>query len=179
MYSSDKIRLRGFKKEDAPKLVELREDFDAIRSFAGSPFPVNQQTEEEWISNMYPPGLKINLFLVIEELSSGKMIGYCVARRIDYLSRNAEFGLILNKYGRGKGYAKGICILFFSYLFNELNLYKVYSTVLLENEIAMKIYKEIGFQIEGELKEHIYQAGVYKDVYFVSLYAKEFLLRIK
>lgn len=179
MYSNDRIKLRGFRKEDAPKLVELRDDFEAVRSFAGSPFPVNQQTEEEWISNMYPPGMKNNLFLVIEECSSGNMIGYCVARKIDYISRNADVGIILMAEGRGKGYFKEISSLFYSYLFNELNLHKVYSYVLTDNEIAIETDKKIGFKVEGTIHDQIFQNGVFKDVYFVSLYADDFPLRIK
>jgi RimJ/RimL family protein N-acetyltransferase len=179
MYSNEKIKLRGFRKEDAPKLVELREDFDAVRSFAGSPFPVNQQTEEEWISNMYPPGLKTNIFFAIEEISSGNMIGYCVARKTDYINRNAEVGIMLFANGRGKGYFKEVSALFYSYLFNELNLHKVYSYVLIDNTVAIETDKKIGFVVEGQIKEHIYQGGTYKDVYFVSLYANAFPLRIK
>lgn len=179
MYKSERIRLRGFKKEDASKLVELRDDFDAVRSYAGSPFPVNLQTEEEWISHMYPPGLKSNLFLVIEELSSAKMIGYCVARKIDYINRNAEVGLILLADGRGKGYFKEVSALFYSYLFNELNLHKVYSYVLTDNEIAIETDKKIGFKVEGTISDQIFQKGEFKDVYFVSLYAHDFPLRIK
>lgn len=176
MYKNERIKLRGFKKEDAAALVELRDDFEAIKSFAGSPFPVNLQTEEEWISNMYPPGLKTSLYFAIEDISSEKFIGYCLARKIDYINRNAEFGIILNTDGRGKGYAKDSCLLLFNYLFNEINLHKIYSFVLMENELAMKIYKEIGFVIEGKIKEHIYQDGKYKDAYFISLHSNLFLL---
>lgn len=175
MYSNDKIRLRGFRKEDAQKLVELREDFDAVRSFAGSPFPVNLQSEEEWISNMYPPGLKANIFLAIEEIGTGNMIGYCVARKIDYINRNAEVGIMLFANGRGKGYFKIVSGLFYTYLFKEINLHKVYSFVLIDNQIAIETDKKVGFQVEGVVKDHIFQDGFYKDVYFVSLYATDFL----
>jgi RimJ/RimL family protein N-acetyltransferase len=174
MVVVEKIKLRGFKKEDAIELVALKMDVNSIKSFAGSPFPVNLDSEEEWISNMYPKGLKKTIYFAIEEISSQKFIGYCVARNVDYINRNAEFGLIFNEKGRGKGYAKVACKLFFTYLFNEINLHKLYSFVLKENTVAMKVYFDIGFIIEGNIRQFLYQDGVYKDVNFISLLKNKF-----
>lgn len=174
MYRNDRIKLRGFRKEDASKLVELRDDFDAVKSFIGSPFPVNLQTEEEWISNMYPPGLKEKIYLVAEEMETGVFIGYCIANKINYINRNSEVGFIFHKDSRGKGFFRDVNVLFYNYLFNEINLFKVYTFVLVENKKALDMYLKLGFKIEGEIKEHIYQDGKYKDVYFVSLYSNNF-----
>jgi diamine N-acetyltransferase len=175
MYSNEKIKLRGFRKEDAPKLVELRDDFEGVRSYVGSPFPVNLQTEEEWISNMYPAGLLEKIYLAIEEIDSGEMVGYCAARKINYINRNAEVGVVLFTEARGKGYFKIVTDLFYGYLFNELNLHKVYTYVLKDHQIPIESRLKRGLKIEGEIREHIYQGGEYKDVYFVSLYSRDFL----
>lgn len=175
MYKDDKIRLRGFKKEDASKLVEMRNDFQGIKSFCGSPFPVNIQTEERWIESMYPPGLKTSIYFAVEEIASESLIGYCVARQIDYINSNALVGTLLFEEFRGKGNFKRVSNLLYSYLFNEINLHKVYTSILKDNIVSIESHKKLGFKIEGEIREQIFQSGKYKDVYFLSLYSKSFM----
>lgn len=174
MYKNDKVKLRGFKKEDAIKLVELRDDYTAIQSFLGSPFPVNMQSESEWISNMYPPGLKKNIYLAIEEVATGNFVGYCKSGNIDYINRNSAVGIIFHKDSRGKGLFQDVNILFYSYLFNEINLNKVYAYVVVGNDRALNTYLRLGFKIEGEMKKHFFQNGKYIDAHFVGLLAEDF-----
>ncbi|MCD4741193.1 MAG: GNAT family N-acetyltransferase [Desulfobacteraceae bacterium] len=173
MYTGKNISLRPFKMEDAQFILELKKDFNANKSFAGSPFPSDIESEKEWISNMYPPGIRETVHFAIEENKSNKFIGYIVARRINYINSNAEIGTILIKEERGKKYFKEISVLFYSYLFNELNLHKVYSSVITSNTISLEAHKKIGFTIDGERKEHIWQDGQYKDVYLISLFASD------
>ena len=123
---------------------------------------------------MYPAGLLSSIILVVEEIDSKQFIGYAATSKIDYINSNAHVGIIFHKNGRGKGYFKEASILFYAYLFNEINLHKVYSGVLTYNEIAITNDKKIGFKIDGIMKEHIYQNGKYHDVYMVSLIAKDF-----
>ena len=59
-------------------------------------------------------------------------------------------------------------------LFNELNLHKVHSFVLLYNEAVIVSDKKIGFKEEGTMKEHIYQGGSYHDALIIGLTKKDF-----
>lgn len=174
MLESKRLILRAFEVDDAKKMQELRSDFEATKAFAGLPFPSNIESEKEWILNMYPKGLKLNIYFAIIEKETNEFIGYCVARNINYINRNADVGIIFNKNGRGKGYFREVSILFYDYLFSQLNLHKVYSIVLVDNKIALNSDKKIGFVEEGTIKEHIYQDGKYKDVIFISLYKENF-----
>jgi RimJ/RimL family protein N-acetyltransferase len=169
-----KIILRPFELDDAKYLQEIRQDFTGLKSFAGSPFPSNIESEREWISRMYPYGDRKAIFLAVTDIKSGEFCGYCIARSIHYLNRNAEVGIILHKNARGKGLFKDISYTFYNYLFSEINLHKVYSFVIQSNEIALETDKKIGFVVEGSVKEQIYQDGLYKDVFFVSLYKPDF-----
>lgn len=168
------IFLRAFEIDDAKWLQEIRQDFEGLKGFAGSPFPSNLESEKEWISNMYPKGERKSIFLAIIENGSKQFSGYCVARNIDYINSHAEVGIILHKNARGKGFFKDVSFAFYDYLFGQINLNKLYSFVLESNEIALNTDKKIGFSVEGLIKEHIFQDGEYKDVHFVSLYKNEF-----
>ncbi len=174
MIESKRLILRSFRIEDAGGMDKLRSDFEAVKAFAGSPFPSNIESEKEWIHKMYQKGIRNNIYLAIEEKESQSFIGYCVARNINFLNRNADVGIIFLKEGRGKGYFREISVLFYDYLFAQLNFHKVYSIVIEDNKIALNSDKKIGFVVEGLIKEHIWQDGKYKNVVFVSLYRKDF-----
>lgn len=179
IINGNKIYLKPFEIQDAIFLQEIRQDFEGLKGFVGSPFPSNLESEKEWISNMYPKGVRTSVFLAVFDISTNEFCGYCVARNINYLNRNAEVGIILHKNARGRRLFKDISFTFYNYLFSEINLHKLYSFVLTSNEVAFETDKKIGFLEEGIIKEHIYQDGLYKDVYFVSLYKTEFYMSYK
>lgn len=174
MLKGENITLRPFETTDSANMNLLRQDFDAIKALVGNPFPGNEISQHEWICQMYPSGILKNIYLVIEENETKKFIGYVAARNINYIHSNAEVGAILNKDGRGKGYFKEVQIVFYNYLYNQLNLLKLHSFALVDNEIAIKTDKKIGFIEEGYMKNHIYQDGMYKDVIILSIFKEDF-----
>jgi diamine N-acetyltransferase len=173
MIQGINVQLRPFNLTDALFMTELKNDVDGVKAFMGLPFPSNFESEKEWISNMYPKGLQTQVYFVVEEIDSGAFAGYCVARNINYIHRNAELGIILSKNVRGKGYFKEVAYLFYDYLFAQLNLNKLWAFVL-KNNFALKLHKDCGYIEEGLIKEHFWQDGEYKDLIFVSLYKKTF-----
>lgn len=174
MFKSKKILLRPFVSDDAKYLSEMKENFAFTKAFGGRPFPNNLEGEREWISRMYPPGLLSSIILVVEEIQSKMFIGYISAVKIDYINSNAQVGIIFHKNSRGKDYFMEASILFYAYLFNEINLNKIYSGVLTYNEIVLENNKKLGFSIDGIMREQIFQGGKYHDVFIISLTAKDF-----
>ena len=144
MIQGVNVHLRPFNSDDAIHISELKKDNEGFRNFAGSPFPTNLESEIEWISNMYHKGTQESVYLVVEETKSGTFGGYCVARNINYINRNAEVGIIFSVGLRGKGYFKEVSYIFYDYLFAQLNLHKLYSFVI-EGNPVLKPDKEIGF----------------------------------
>lgn len=174
MYKSKRINLRAFTEEDAKLIIEMKMDFAGLKAACGRPYPTNENSEKEWISKMYPNGFLSSVTFAIEENDTNLFVGYCTASNINYINSNAHVGLFFHKQGRGKGYFKEASILFYGYLFNELNLHKVQSHALVYNEIAIESDKKIGFLVEGTMREHIYQGGGYHDALCVSLTKKDF-----
>jgi RimJ/RimL family protein N-acetyltransferase len=174
MIEGKKVILRPFEIEDAIHLHDLRKDIKGIKDYIGSPLPSNLESEKEWISRMYPKGDRHVISFVIEQKENKMFSGYCNVRNIDYINSHAEVGIILSKNSRGKGLIVDVSFALYAYLFNEINLHKVFALVLTDNTLALKSHQKIGFKVEGEIKEHIYQDGLYKDVHFVSLYRDDF-----
>jgi RimJ/RimL family protein N-acetyltransferase len=174
MYRSKKIFLRPFNENDIDSILEMRMDLAGVKAAGGLPYPSNEFSIRNWITNLYPKDNLTTISLVIAESESNQFIGYCSALNISYLNRNAHIGFFLHKNGRGKGYFKEAQILFYGYLFNELNMRKVYSHFLAYNEIAIKAVKQIGFKEDGIMKEHIFQGGKYHDTVLLSLTEVDF-----
>ena len=60
--------------------------------------------------------------------------------------------------------------------FHEIKVNKVWLIVHEKNQGAFKLYKNIGFQIEGKLREAFVFQGKLIDVFYMSMLKKECLL---
>jgi len=179
MLKGKNIRLRPFEEMDSLALNLMRSDTEGMKLLIGNPFPGNEASQKEWISHMYGKGVPQNIYLLIEENVTGHAAGYIAARNIDYVNSHADVGVYISPDFRNKAYFREAQILFYDYLFNQLNLHKLYSIALPENTVSINSIKKLGFVEEGLMKEYIYQDGVYKDVQIVSLFRDTFNKLIK
>jgi RimJ/RimL family protein N-acetyltransferase len=98
------------------------------------------------------------VFLVIRLKENNKHIGNIKIDKINYIHRNCEYGIMMgDKTEWGKGYAKEASIAIINYAFEELGLNKVNLGVIDSNDVAVKLYKKIGFVVEGVLKQNFYE----------------------
>ncbi|WP_255158088.1 GNAT family N-acetyltransferase [Siphonobacter sp. BAB-5385] len=61
--------------------------------------------------------------------------------------------------------------------FNDLNLHRIYLTVLPENDRAIRLYESFGFQQEGLYRKALFKNGQFTDVMGMSLLRNEFQSR--
>jgi RimJ/RimL family protein N-acetyltransferase len=174
MYKSNRIRLRPIEESDAPLIAEMRSDFEDVRAYIGRPFPNHVEGEREWIRGLYQKGFPTSIAMVVEELESKAFIGFVVASQIHWVHRTAAYGVFLHRNARGKGYFREAQILFFAYLFRELNLRKLNSSIIPYNQVAIKVTTSLGFKQDGLRKEQIFQNGKYYDEMTISLMASDF-----
>lgn len=174
MYKSKRIRLRPLEENDATMIMEMRSDIRDVRAYVGRPFPNNTEGEREWIRSLYHNGPLTTIGFAVEEIGSGLFVGFVVAGNISYTNRNATIGVFFHKNARGKGYYKEAQVLFYTYLFNEINLHKLTSSIIPYNEVPIKITAELGYTTDGIRKEQIYQNGRYYDEIMISLLARDF-----
>ncbi|MBL7086678.1 MAG: GNAT family N-acetyltransferase [Candidatus Cloacimonetes bacterium] len=174
MLNGKKVTLRPLKIEDSKFTLELRYDVEANKNLLAYPYPVNIENEKQWIENLYPKGVRENIYFAIEQNSSKDFVGYLSLQNINYINRNGDFGIILLKKYRGQDYSREAMKLFFSYIFDQINLRKIKLGVLKENDKAIKIYESLDFKEEGTLKEHVYQDGKYKDLVLMGLLSEDF-----
>jgi len=66
------------------------------------------------------------------------------------------------------------CIMFIHYLFSFFPFRKILSNVVGYNYNSLSCVKSAGFQIEGELKDHVYYNGGYHTMVLLAIFREDF-----
>ncbi len=164
MIYGEKVYLRPLEENDAKETLILRYDLEAISNLLGYIFPINIDKEKEWIRSLYSIGFREKIYFAICSKINNNFLGYLSLQNINYINKTGEFGIILKKEERGKGFAKEAMELFFNYLQNILGIRKISLRVLEDNVSAIKLYEKMGFFYEGKLIKQIYINNSFKDL---------------
>lgn len=73
----------------------------------------------------------------------------------------------------GKGLGKEAMQLLIDYGFNELNFHRIQLNTISYNEIAIGLYKGMGFVKEGTYREHVLRDGKRYDLYMFGMLSSE------
>lgn len=123
--------------------------------------------------NSYLEEVESNLqyFWAITLRSTGEHIGNIKIDPIHFRNKFGEYGIMIgDRTSWGKGFAKEASNLVLDYCFQKLNLRKINLGVIASNEVAIKLYKQLGFEIEGHLKEHVTFEGKYVDSFRMAIF---------
>ena len=111
------------------------------------------------------------MIFLIETLKNEKVIGHVGLYNIDFRVRKAEFAiLIAGDENQGKGYGTLCTEFMIQYAFSELNTRKITLSLLSDNVRALNLYKKLGFEQEGRLKEEQYGNGKFNDLILMALF---------
>lgn len=82
-----------------------------------------------------------------------------------------EYGIMMGDVEEwGKGYAKEASRTVLSYCFGNLKLRKITLGVVEDNEIALNLYKSLGFEIEGIYKKHGFYDGKLSNIVRMAIF---------
>ena len=176
MLYSKNLKIRALQTDDLKYLNEWRNDFENKVMSQGFRLPVSMAQDEEWLKQKMSYSNGSELFLIVEEISESLPIGLIQLTNIDYFSGTAQWGFIIgNKAKRSKGYGVEAPHLFFIYVFNVLNLRKLYGYTLTYNKKTFSMLQKIGiFHEEGRLKNQYYLNGEYHDILITSIFREDY-----
>jgi RimJ/RimL family protein N-acetyltransferase len=156
-----------------------RRDLEPSRAWVNDPenaarllrvLPVSEIEQEHWFEKICTCPDRY----VWAVSADGQHIGNVGLYNVDLIHRRAEAWTLLGEPGwRGQGLGRESMSLLLDYGFGGLGLHKIYLHVDQENVIAQKMYKKLGFIIEGELVAEYFIMGRFHDILRMRLLAPE------
>jgi RimJ/RimL family protein N-acetyltransferase len=177
--SGDRVYLRPLMPEDLNEgYVGWLNDPEVTRYTETGIFPSTVHDLESFYREM--SGSRNHVILAIADKNSNEHIGNVKLGPINWIHRRATFGILIgNKDFWSQGFGEESTRLMVEYGFGRLNLHRIDLGVFAEHEAAVRCYQKIGFQIEGRLRDDLFQAGEYKDRLWMGLLKSEYVPSLK
>lgn len=170
------ITIRPHKKSDIPFRVKWLNN-SKINIFVGRQLgkSTTLKKEKEWFDN-YLKNKNKKFFTILD---NKKPIGFMGLSNINKINKNCDLFIIIGEDDyRGKGIGKIAMNWLINYGFDKLKLHKINLGVVVENKIAIKLYKKLGFKIEGKMIEEMMCKNKYHDIYLMALFKKDYKYEI-
>lgn len=151
--------LSWLKDYDVTKYMESPQDIsmDALKKYVN----------DKIVSNTY--------FWFIFSVETNQNIGNIKLEPINNYHRTGTLGIMIgDKNYWNKGFGKEAIKTLLDYSFQELNLRKINLGVVLDNLYAVKLYKKLGFKIEGRLTKQGYYAGKLCDTLLMAIFREDY-----
>ena len=118
---------------------------------------------------------KDTLILAVVTKRGNKHIGNISLQKIDYVSRSAEFAILIGekKYWH-KGYSKEASSLILSHGFKALGLLRIYCGTSSKNFSMQKLALALGMTLEGRRRRALFKNGQFVDILEYGILASEF-----
>jgi RimJ/RimL family protein N-acetyltransferase len=173
----EKVVLRPIRMSDAPRFVKWLNDPD-VHKFLIVREHLTLAKEKKYLKNIINSKTHKNFAI---ETKEGFHIG-STSLEVNRDHNRAVFGIFIGEkkyWNHGLGTDAGRTII--DYGFKKLKLHRIELGVLEYNPRAMKVYKRLGFKLEGRKREFIKFRGKYYDDLHMSILDREWknLLRHK
>lgn len=127
--------------------------------------------QNEWFDN-YQNDKNKKFFTIMD---NENLIGFMGLSNINKINNNCDLFIMIgeDEY-RGKGVGKIAMDWLIDYGFNKLKLNKINIGVVEKNISAVKLYKKLGFKIEGTMVDEVMYKNKYCNFYLMALFKKDF-----
>ena len=112
---------------------------------------------------------------VIEALDDdNRPIGTMGLHGINPKDQNCFIGIVIGEKSHwGKGYGTEATQIIIEYGFHQLNLHRIWASVLAYNERSLRMLKTLGFQEEGRQRKAMFKNGDFHDIVIFGLLRDE------
>ncbi len=156
--------LRPLEAEDLELVLQWRNS-DRVRYSMFSTRVIIEEEHRNWYSNL---DHKTCRYLVFEYLQ--RPVGLVNFTEIDQGNNRCDWGFYLGETDVPPGTGLLMGHLGIEYAFTVLNIRKLCSQVLGNNETSVGYHHKLGFKEEGRLLKHHLHNGVYVDVIMMALF---------
>jgi RimJ/RimL family protein N-acetyltransferase len=176
MITGKRVRLRAIEMDDLDRFTAWMNDPEVTQYLSTADYyPTSRLAQEQWLQAASTRTRFDDLLLAIETLESARHIGSIALHSTSASNRRAELGIMIGDKDYGsRGYGTDAILTILRFAFDEMNLHRVYLTVLTHNARAIACYKKCGFIEEGRLREERYLHGAYTDRLLMAILDREY-----
>jgi len=179
---NDRVYLTAVQRSDLPEFARWFSDpeLQALLN-PGVIFPYTLEDEEKWYEEAVrrPRAEGRGYTFAIRLRENDRLIGNISLMNIDAKNRSATLGIaIADPTARGQGYGREAMEQILRFGFDELNLHRIQLWVYAYNERAIRMYRSVGFQVEGRARETLFRDGRYHDSLLMSILEHEYRARL-
>lgn len=175
MLRSKDVFLAPLTPEDAdPLFAWINERQEVLYS---APYrPISRAAHDAWFQEVQRRADVV--IFAIRLRADKRLIGTCQLVDIHPVHRSAELRIRIGvPEARGQGYGRQALELLLHFGFRDLNLHRIWLQVFVENERAYHVYRQLGFQEEGLLRDAAFLDGRYRSIRLMSLLEEEYARR--
>jgi len=161
------LHLRLIEAEDVPKRVEWIND-PAIQATLHYDYPTSIARGTKWFDKVVFDNSRVDFSIITND--SNDYIGFCGLINIDRNVMKAElYNVIGDKKFQGKKLGTEAEIIAINYGFIELGLNRIYGYQDVDNRAALRVVTNIGWILEGTLRQDLWAHGKLYDRNVVSI----------
>jgi RimJ/RimL family protein N-acetyltransferase len=170
------IELRDFNWEHVE--THFKWNNDEGLNFNDSDFPLVYESFDSFstrIKQLAHPDNKSNRIFEIYHKQDQQLIGVVDIHGIDHINNRCFVEATIGDVDyRNKGYGRAAFRMAMDYCFNVLKMHKVCTTAFSFNDKWIGLVQEMGFTLEGRLREHTLKRGEYCDKLYFGLLEHEY-----
>jgi len=164
------VDLTAIERADLPRLLEWRNTPELRRHFREYR-DLSMTHQERWFERSQSDPTVV--MRAIRRQADGELLGCCGLVYIHWVNRSAELSLYIghgNAYIDGDGYAEDAARALLGHAFAGLGLHRVWVEVYAFDEAKRALLEQLGFTLEGTLREHHFRDGrFYQGEYYFLL----------
>jgi RimJ/RimL family protein N-acetyltransferase len=159
--TTERLVLRPFTPADAPAVQRLASDRAIAESTLLIPHPYPEGAAAEWIAGHDDQSNNHIFAITLRDVDEA--MG-AIGLHVDRNHGRAEIGYWLGVPYWNRGYATEAARAVVNYVFNDLNLHRVFAFHFTRNPASGRVLQKIGMQHEGTMRQHVMKWGEPVDV---------------
>ena len=174
MLEGELVKLRSLEPADVEREHAWINDREVTRYLVSGRYPLSYADEQRWLEQHPPNAFASGVRLAIETKDSVH-IGNLELSSTRQEDRKAVLGVMIgDKEYWSNGYGTDAIVTLLRFSFAEMNLHRVWLTVLEFNARAIACYRKCGFEEEARLRDETYKEGAYHDILVMGVLRDEF-----
>lgn len=171
-YIVNDLFLRRPEPEDLDVFYQQKNSPEIAAMLGGFTLGYARQDLRDWLE--YHRRRDDEVIWTICKRSTNQCLGHAGFYHVDFRVRQAEYAILIGDMAAwGKGIGKRVTEFCLAHGFEQMNLNRIYLSLLATNQRALGLYRGLGFRQEGLLRQAQYKDGQYVDVIQMAVLRQE------